>query len=122
MALYFSYDTCNVGIICVDIPPPTNVSATVVSSRSIQITWSQSPPSQPSDVTINGYLISYTVDVNYTSGGTTTVNNDSITTGMLTGLEEDTLYTITIKATTNDSNRMSSASTAVSVRTYTDSK
>ena len=42
------------------------------------------------------------------------------TTYTLTNLEEDTLYTITVQATS--SNRMSANSNEVSVRTYTDGK
>ena len=98
------------------ISVPTNVRVTVVTSRSIQITWE---PSSSSDVT--GYLISYTTTASYTSGGSVTVDGGSTTSHTLTNLEEDTLYTITIQATTRD-NRMSSNSNEVSVRTYTDGK
>ena len=100
----------------VGVEPPTNVRATVVTSRSIQITWG---PSSSSDVT--SYLISYTTTGSYTSGGNVTVNGGSTTSGSLTNLEEYTLYTITVQATTSD-NRMSANSIEVSVRTYTDGK
>ena len=50
-----------------------------------------------------------------------TVYGGSTTSGTLTNLEEGTLYTITILATTSD-NRMSANSNEVSVRTYTDGK
>ena len=111
------FDVCNVTIIYVDVLPPTNVKAAVVSSRSIQITWK---PSSSSDIT--GYLISYTTTASY-------INNNersnsitvSTTSGTLINLEEDTLYAITVQATTND-NRMSANSNEVSVRTYTDGK
>ena len=101
-----------------DVLPPTNVRATVVTSRSIQITWE---PSLSSDVT--GYLISYATTASYTSGGNVTVNDSSTTNGTLklTNLEEHTHYTITVQATTSD-NRMSTNSNEVSVRTYTDGK
>ena len=95
---------------------PTNVRVAVITSRSIQIIWE---PSSSSDVT--GYLISYTTTASYTSGGRVTVNGGSTTSGTLTNLEEDTLYTITVQATTSD-NRMSANSNEVSVRTYTDGK
>ena len=98
------------------IDPPTNVKATVITSRSVEITWSHS---SSSDTT--GYLISYTTTASYTSGGSVTVNGGSTTSGTLTNLEEDTLYTITVQATTSD-NRMSTNSNEVSVRTYTDGK
>ena len=102
---------------CIDVLPPTNVRATVVTSRSIQITWE--PSSSSDDVT--GYLISYTTTASYTSGGSVTVNGGSTTSYALTNLEEYTFYTITIQATTSD-NRMSANSNKVSVRTYTDGK
>ena len=101
---------------CVDVLPPTNVRATVVTSHSIHITWE---PSSSSDIT--SYLISYTTNASYTSGGSMTVNDGSTTSDTLTNLEEDTLYTITVQATTSD-NRMSANSNKVSVTTHTDGK
>ena len=106
----------NDAIIYVDVHPPTNVSATVLTSRSIQITWE---PSSSSNVT--AYLISYSTTALYASSGSVTVNGGSSISYILASLEEDTLYTITIQATTND-NRMSANSNEVSIRTYTDSK
>ena len=100
----------------VDVLPPTNVRATVVTSRSIQITWE---PSSTSDVI--GYLISYTTTASYTSGRSVTVVGGSITSHNYINLEEGTLYTITVQSTTSD-NRMSANSNEVSVRTYTDGK
>ena len=101
----------------VGVEPPTNVRATVVTSRSIQITWR---PSLSSDVT--GYLISYSTTASYVSNSDRSRSITVITTsGTLTDLEEDTLYTITVQATTSD-NRMSANSNEVSVRTYTDGK
>ena len=85
-------------------------------SRSIQITWE---PSSSSNAV--SYLILYTTTASYTSGGSVAVNGGSTTSGVLTDLEEDTLYTITVQATTSD-NRMSANSNEVSVRTYTDGK
>ena len=116
MLLYFANDAYNAVIIYVDVPPPTNVRTTVVTSRSIQITWK---PSSSTDVT--SYLISYTTTASYTGGGNVTVDGGSTTSGTLTNLEEDTLYTITVQATTSHST-MSTNSNEVSVRTYTDGK
>jgi len=96
--------------------PPSNVRATALTPRSIEVTWD--PPSS-SDVT--GYLISYTTTASYTSGGSVTMNGGSTTSGTLTNLEEDTLYTITVQAI-DDNNRMSAKSNEVSVTTYTDGK
>ena len=114
--MLFLYDAYNCIINYVDVHPPTNVRATVVTSRSIQITWESS---SSSDVT--GYHISYTTTASYTSGGSVTVDGGSTTTYTFTDLEEGTLYTITVQATTSD-NRMSVNSNEVSVRTYTDGK
>ena len=103
----------------VGVEPPTNVRATVVTSRSIQITWS---PSLSSDVTVSGYLISYTTTASYVSSSDRSKSITVTTTsGTLTNLEEDTFYTITVQATTSD-NRMSANSNEVSVKTYTDGK
>ena len=97
--------------------PPTNVRARVVSSRSIQITWE---PSSSSDVT--SYLISYTTTASYVSSNERSRSiTVSTTSGTLSNLEEYTLYTITVKATTSD-DLMSANSNEVSVRTYTDGK
>ena len=112
----FLYCAYTVAIIYVGVLPPTNVRATAVTSRSIQITWELS---SSSDVT--GYLISYTTTASYTSGGSVTVDGGSTKSHTLTNLEEYTLYTITVQATTSD-NTMSANSNEVSVRTYTDGK
>ena len=117
MLLCFLYDIHTLLLSCVNIVPPTNVRATVVTSCSIQITWE---PFSSSD-SVTGCLISYTTTALYTSGGNVTVNGGSTTSHILTNLEEDTLYTITVQATTSD-NRMSINSNEVSVRTYTDGK
>ena len=101
-------------ITCLD--PPTNVRATVLTPRSVEVTWDQS--SSPS---VTGYLISYTTTASYTSGGNVTVNGGSNTSATLTDLEENTPYTITVQATISNS-IMSGNSNAVSVTTYTASK
>ena len=105
-----------VAIIDIDVPPPTNVRATVVTSQSIQITWEQSLSSG-----ITGYLISYTTTASYASDGSVTVDGHNTTSGTLASLEEDTVYTITVQATARD-NAMSANSNEVSIRTYTDGK
>ena len=93
---------------------PTNVRATVLTPRSVEVTWTLS--SSP-DVT--GYLISYTTTASYDSGGSVMLSDDSASRGTLTNLEEGTTYTITVQATSNSGNFNS---TAVSVTTYTDGK
>ena len=88
-----------------------------MTSRSIQITWE---PSSSTDVT--GYLISYTTTASYINNNERSKSATvSTTSGTFINLEEDTLYTITVQATTSD-NRMSANSNEVSVRTYTDGK
>ena len=115
--LHFPYYTYKIAIVYVGVEPPTNVRATVVTSRSIQITWR---PSLSSDVT--GYLISYSTTASYVSSSDRSKSITVTTTsGTLTDLEENTLYTITVQAITSD-NRMSTNSNEVSVRTFTDGK
>ena len=87
----------------------------MLTSRSVEVTWTLS---SSSDVT--GYLISYTTTASYTSGGSVMVSGNSATRGTLMNLEENTLYTITVQATSN--NGMSANSNVVSVTTYTDGK
>ena len=89
--------------------------ATVLTPHSVEVTWTLS--SSP-DVT--GYLISYTTTAEYTSGGSMMVSDNSTTSSTLANLEENTLYTITVQATSN--NGISANSNAVSVTTYTDGK
>ena len=86
----------------------------MLTPRSVEVTWTVS--SSP-DVT--SYIISYTTTTEYTSGGSVMLSN-SATSHTLSNLEEGTLYTIGVKATTNDG-RMS-GNIAVSVTTYTDGK
>ena len=96
--------------------PLTNVRATVLTPRSVEVTWTVS-----SSLDVTGYIISYTTTASYTSGGSERVNSSSTTNHTLNNLEEATTYTITVQATTSD-NRMSVNSNAVSVTTYTDGK
>ena len=91
--------------------PPTNVRATVLTPRSVEVTWTVS---SSSDVT--GYIISYTTTASYASGGSLTVNDRTTTRDTLNNLEEGTTYTITVQATDSD-NTMSPNSNAVSVTT-----
>ena len=92
------------------IQPPTNVSATVLTPRSVEVTWTAS---SSSDVT--GYIISYTTTAEYTSGGNERVNQCT-TRITFNNLQENTLYTITVQSIGNANGN------AVSVTTYTDGK
>ena len=102
-------------IMYIGLPPPTDVRVTVLTPRSVEVTWTLS---SSSDVT--GYLISYTTTASYASGDSVTVGG-STTSHTFSNLEENTLYTIGVRATTNDG-RISANSNAVSVTTYTDGK
>ena len=103
-------------MIFISLDPPTNVQATVLTSRRVEVIWSQLSSSG-----VTGYLISYTTTASYTSNGKVTVDGGSTRSHILTNLEEDTLYTITVHATVGG-NRASVNSNEVSVRTYTDGK
>ena len=90
----------------------------MLTPRSVEVTWTVS---SSSDVT--GYIISYATTAEYID------MNDRSDSVMLSGtttshtfnnLEEGTLYTIGVRATTDD-NRMS-GNIVVSVTTYTDGK
>jgi len=111
-----SFYTCIINLFTyIDYKPPTNIRATVLTPRSVEVIWDVSSSSG-----VTGYLISYTTTASYTSGGNVTVSGGS-TSGTLTNLEEDTLYTITVQAI-GINNRMSVNSNEVSVITYTDGK
>jgi len=88
----------------------------LLTPRSVKVTWD--PSSSPG---VTGYLISYTTTASYASGGNVTVNDASTTSGTLTNLEENTLYTITVQAIGNYG-VTNANSNEVSVTTYTDGK
>ena len=85
--------------------------ATAISHSSIEVTWDQL-----SDAT--EYTISYSTTALHISGGSVTVKGTS---GSLSGLVENTLYSITVQAMTGDG-RKSAASIEVSVITHAASK
>ena len=95
----------------IDLPAPTNVRATVLTSYSVEVNWDQL-----SDV--NGYLICYNSNA---SNKRLLVNGDSATSHTLTNLQQNTQYTISVQANSGD-NRMSVKSNEVSVTTYADGK
>ena len=104
----------NIVIIYVGVEPPTNVRATVLAPRSVEVTWDHSP--SPG---IISYNISYTTNASYTSGGSMSVDGTT-TSHILANLEEGTLYNITVQAT--NSSGTSPNSNETSVTTYTDGK
>lgn len=95
---------------------PTNVSAVALTSRSVEVTWEA--PSPISNVT--SYLITYTTTASYASNSNLAVDGFDNTSGILTGLEESTLYIITVRAITDTED--SGESEEVTVTTYTDGK
>ena len=99
----------------IDLLAPTNVTATVLTPCSINVTWDQSLFSD-----ISGYLISYSTNASYTSGGSVAVDDIDNTSYTLDNLEENTPYTITVQATTDDDDKISPYSIAVTVTTFTD--
>ena len=101
---------------CIGIPVPANIRVTVLTPRRVKVTWDQYLSSL-----ITGYIISFTTTALYTSGGSVRVDSVDNTSYILDNLEEGTLYTITVQATTIN-NETSANSNEVSVRTYTDSK
>ena len=94
---------------------PDNVTATVLTSRSVEIIW------RPSILLANvtGYLILYSTTASYTSGGYVTVNGFDTLRYILTNLEENTIYTVTVQAI---SEILSASSNEVSVTTFTDGR
>ena len=96
-------------VIYVDLPPPTNVRATVLSHCSVEVTWDEL-----SDAT--EYIISYSTTTSNINDGNVTVKGGSTTCYTLTNLEGNTPYIITVQATASDS-RKSALSNKVSIRT-----
>lgn len=88
-----------------------NVKANVLSSSSIMVEWDKL-----SDA--SSYLITYDASAEVSSGSST-VNSD-ITSYTFNNLKQNTLYTITVQATTSD-NR-TSAKGNMSVTTYSNGK
>ena len=104
----------NATYVCIGIPAPTNVSTTVLTPHSIEVTWNKS---LSSDVT--GYLISFNTTAP-TGGGSVTVNGRDNTSGILANLEENTSYSITVQAFTNGN--ISANGNEVLVATHVDGK
>ena len=93
------------------VNPPTNVMATVLTPRSVQVTWTQSSSSD-----VIGYLISYDTTASYAGGGSVMMSGRS-TTSTLNNLEEGTTYTIIVQS--NSDGGLSINSNAVTVTTQT---
>ena len=94
---------------CVDLPAPTNVKATVLTPNSVEVTWDQSP-------NVTCYLISCTSPASYAGNKSVIANGGDTTTHTVTDLVENTPYEITVQGLTKD-NRKSDPSTKVSIKT-----
>ena len=81
-------------ILTVPVDPPTNVMVSMMTPRSVRVTWTA--PLSSSDVT--GYLISYNTTASYASNGTVMVSGSTTTSGTISNLEEGTTYTITVQS------------------------
>ena len=92
-----------------------DVNAIVLTSRSVQVAWNSFHSS-----CVTGYIISYSTNASYTSGGNVIVNATNQTSYTLTNLEEYTEYDIIVRVISNIGT--SNNSNGVTVITYTDSK
>ena len=90
----------------VGLPAPTNVRARASSHCSVEVTWDQLYDATE-------YIISYSTIASHISGKSVRVKGSS---GTLTNLEGNTLYTITVQAISSN-DRKSALSNEVSVRT-----
>jgi len=99
--------------------PPDDVDVTVTSPHSVEVKWDPS-----SSLDANGYRITYTTTASYISmssrTGNEVVDGRASRSHTITGLEEDTLYVITIQTRTN--NGFSVDSDNVPVTTWTSGK
>ena len=95
--------------------------ATVLTPRSVMVTWN---PSHPLLTNVTSYMIHYITDVSYTDSASVTVDGINTTNYTLTSLEENTPYNITVQAVSIRGGMMllSGNSNEVSVITFTDGK
>ena len=98
---------------------PIHVTATVLTPRSVQVTWNAIYSS-----CIIGYLISYFTNASYTTVGSGNIIVDDVneTNYTFTDLEEHTEYTIILHAISDIGIIIGDSSNKVTITTYTDSK
>ena len=97
------------------IQPPTDVTVTLLTPRSVCVMWTR-----PSGSGVTGYLISYITTASYTRGGNMMVSGLNNLRGTLSTLEEDTNYIVIVQSTSN--NGLSIDSNIVNITTYTAGK
>ena len=99
---------------------PYNVMATVLTPRSVMVTWYPSHPL----TNVTRHIIHYITDVSYTNGRSITVDGMNTTNYTLTDLEENTPYNIAVQAVSSREGMtlLSGNSSEVSVITFTDGK
>ena len=100
----FGFMTTALKIVCCDCyiftatrvtDAPTNVIATVLTPRSVRVTWN---PYHLSLTNVTSYIIHYITAVSYTDSGNMTVDGINTTSYTLTNLEENIPYTVTVQA------------------------
>ena len=79
-------------LLCPAPPSPANLTAMATSGSSITVTWT--PPTLPDNrPPVTGYTVTAV-----SSSGSTLQNTSSTTSTVLSGLQEDTVYTIKVEA------------------------
>ena len=86
--------------------PVTGLQVTTRTDTTLHITWTVSP-----DIHIDRFEVTYSYTVNRCSAPTGAQRTDNITAGStrshtLTGLNEDSSYSITVRAISNEGSRM----------------
>ena len=94
----------------IGLPAPTNITATVLSHCSVEVTWDELSNATE-------YIVSYSTTATNVYDGNVTVKGGSTTCHTLTNLEGNTPYIITVQATASDS-RKSALSSEVSLVTH----
>ena len=107
--------TCAYVFTCTGIDPPNNVKVTVLAPNIVEVSWD---PFVSTEVT--SYLITYTTTAVYTTGGSITVYRHNVSKVLLTSVEENTSYNITVQ--TVSVNIVSRPSSVASVITWASGK
>ena len=112
---YVIYTCKEIYLILVGIDPPNNVKITVLAPKIIEVDWD---PIISEEVT--GYLIIYSTLAPYARGSNITVYGYNISKTMLKNLEENTLYSVTVRSIAQ--NKLSGFSNMVKAITWASGK